>query len=538
MRICVLHSAEEGLDSVEDSQDLWPDVGVYAPRHTVENKYIKKTTAKEQIDEAVAEGYDIYFQFLWGTHDDTVSGVDAIKYFESLNLPSAGIRGWERERSKLAFYTEARKQGFPPVPGVDKFPLFVKPAFSYASLLIDEHSLCQNETELERTIQHLNKGMREARLRRAVGSGHANPEEFVRACEAAGRDSDDVVVQEYIDGDEYSVVVLAMGEIPIPMAPQKARLPEKQKFLTFDAKFDGESGYELLDEAANPALYRHLQETAVKGFKAGKMATNNMGCDVDMRIGPDGKAVVIEVDPMPVWFLAPGNKFEDTDVKQGLAGHQRAAVDIFITNHFLRNPDQKRVRELSALETFYDECSSHYDQTKSYANAAQAATTIVETFSYDGTILDLGCKIGLLGQKLRGQQSDMSSAKSSIQRLVGVDMSNKMLDICRQSAYYDELFHRPILQFLAEYNEPVDHVITLSALQHLAVQELSFVLARCFQIARQSVTISVVKEDEAGDASLFFLDHTEDVKSLGLPFGWKLSSQIEDGCTLLRFGKC
>lgn len=537
MRICVLHSAEDSGDSVEDSQDLWPDVGVYAPRHSVENKYIKKTTAKEQIDAAAAEGYDIYFQFLWGTHDDTVSGVDAIKYFESLNLPSSGIRGWERERSKLAFYAEARKQGFPPVPGVEKFPLFVKPAFSYASLLIDEHSLCQNETELESTIIRLNTGMREARLRRAVGSGHANPEEFVRACEAAGRHSDDVVVQEYIDGEEYSVVVLAMGEIPVPMAPQKAKLPEKQKFLTFDAKFDGESGYELLDEAENPALYRHLQETAVKGFKAGKMATNNMGCDVDMRIGPDGKAVVIEVDPMPVWFLAPGNKFEDTDVKQGLAGHQRAAVDIFITNHFLRHPDQKRMQELSALETFYDNCSAHYDQTKSFAQAAQVATTIAEKFSFDGTILDLGCKTGLLGQKLRQQQNGMSSTKSSDQRLTGVDMSNKMLDICRQSQYYNKVFHRPILQFLAEYNDPVDHVVSLFALQDLSVPEVSFVLARCFQLARKSVTISIGGKDESGNASPFFLDHTEDVKSLGLPFGWQLVSQIEDQSTLLRFEK-
>ncbi|KAJ5937809.1 hypothetical protein N7454_004151 [Penicillium verhagenii] len=532
MRICVLHSSEEGGDSVEDSQELWPDVGVYAPRHVVENKYIKKPTAKEQIDEAVTEGYDFYFQFLWGTHDDTVSGIDAIKYFETLNVPSAGIRGWERNRSKVAFYTEARKQGFPPVPGVDKFPL---PAFSYASLLIDQHSLCQNETDLALAISRLNTGMREARARRAVGLGYADPEEFVRACEEAGRDSDDVVVQEYIDGQEYSVVVLAMGEIPVPMPPQRARLPADKKFLTFDAKFDGESGYELLDEAENPDLYHHLQETAVQGFKAGRMATNNMGCDVDMRIGPDGKAIVIEVDPMPVWFLAPGNKFEDTDVKQGLAGHQRAAVNIFITNHFLRNPDPRRMKELSELEAFYDNCSSRYDQTKSYAQAKQAADKVTQDLSYNGTILDLGCKTGLFGQKLRRQQK----AASDSQRLIGVDISNKMLDICRQSGDYDELFHRSILQFLADYNNPVDHVISLSAFQHLAVPELDFVLARCFQLARQSVTITVdKKEEKSEDLTAFFLDHTEDVKALGLPFGWHLVTEIEEeGSTLLRFEK-
>lgn len=532
MKICVLHSAEESGNSVEDSEDLWPDVGAYATRHVVENKYIKKSTAKSQIDQAVAEGYDFYFQFLWGTHDDSVSGVDAIKYFESLNLPSAGIRGWERERSKLDFYTEARKQGFPLVPGVEKYPLFVKPAFSYASLLIDQHSLCQNESELANTIDRLNNGMREARMRRAIGSGKENPEEFVRACEIAGRDSDDIVVQEYVNGEEYSVIVLAMGDIPVPMTPQRAKLPGDKKFLTFDAKFDEDSGYELLKEEENPALFRHLQETAVRGFMAGNMATNNMGCDVDVRVGSDGKAVVIEVDPMPVWFLPPGNKFEDTDVKQGLAGHQRAVVNIFIVNHFLRHPDQGRLEELRKLEAFYDNYISEYEQVESLGRITQAASTIVENIPYSGTVLDLGCKTGLLGQKLR------SSKTSSIDKLVGVDISSKMLNICQQSKSYDELLHMPMLQFLAERNDPFDHLICLSSLQQLSVPELDFVLARCFQIAGKSVTLTVDKKFDAAEDSALLLDHSEDVKSLGLPFGWNLiSTQEDEWTTLLRFEK-
>ena len=68
--------------------------------------------------------------------------------------------------------------------------------------------------------------------------------------------------------------------------------------------------------------------------------------------------------------------------------------------------------------------------------------------------------------------------------------------------------------------------------------ELDFVLARCFQLAGQSVTLTVDKKFDTSEDSALVLDHSEDVKALGLPFGWNLISMQEDEwTTLLRFEK-
>jgi hypothetical protein len=83
----------------------------------------RKTMPFAQIDAVVAEGFDFYFNFIWGTHEDSVAGIDASRYFESLDLPSVGIRSYERERSKNDFFADARRIGVPPVPGTARWPL-------------------------------------------------------------------------------------------------------------------------------------------------------------------------------------------------------------------------------------------------------------------------------------------------------------------------------------------------------------------------------------------------------------------------------
>ena len=218
MKICVLHSASEGR--VEDTEGLWSDPGLYIAEHTFEYRCIKKDTAEAQIDAAVAEGFQFYINFMWGMLDDNFAGIAAIKYLESLHLPFAGIRSFERERTKYQFYVEARCLGTPAVPGNTNFSLFVRPAIDSASQLVDEHSICHTEEELEFTIRRLHSKMRNSRVRRARALGVDNPDRYVREREAAGRNSSDLVVQEFIDGEEYAVAVLARGDVPVPLSPQ------------------------------------------------------------------------------------------------------------------------------------------------------------------------------------------------------------------------------------------------------------------------------------------------------------------------------
>ncbi|KAG8425613.1 hypothetical protein J3458_002296 [Metarhizium acridum] len=121
MRIFVFQSSYEGSDSVLEDFDIQSQPGLFTSQHEFEYRFIHKDKAQQEIDAAVAEGFDFYINFLWGTLDDPVAGVLASRYFESLGLPSCGVRSWERSKTKNDFYKAARLRGAPPVPGVDHF---------------------------------------------------------------------------------------------------------------------------------------------------------------------------------------------------------------------------------------------------------------------------------------------------------------------------------------------------------------------------------------------------------------------------------
>ncbi|KAJ6172182.1 hypothetical protein N7470_001249 [Penicillium chermesinum] len=512
MRICVFQSCFEELQaSVGETQELCMNPGVFTTQHTVVHKTIHKATAKEQIDQAVAEGYDFYLNFMWGTHDDSLAGVDAIRYFESLDLPSAGVESSEREQSKWDFFAAAKKAGRPLVPGTEKYPLFVKPASSYGSMFIDEHSLCRDEDELQKCIARLNGLMRPVRIQRAQALGWTDAEEYVRDMESAGRYSSDIVVREFIPGEEYSVVVIAMGETPVPLIPQRAKykkIDDKPQILTLELKFDAESGYELLSEEEDPALWKHLQETAVEAFTAKKMYTNRMGCDVDMRIGSDGRAYVIEVDPLPVFFYPLGSQLEDTDVKYGFPGSYPAVVNTYITNYFLMNPSRR--------SPHFNEVAALFDDL-SMTMAMRDSSWILPEITYQGTVLDLGCGIGNVGDALRARE------QKGITELIGVDISRKMLDRCYHYGGYTELVHDRMEVHLSKRAEMVDHIFCAFALEFLPMEELYFVLARCFQLAKQSITLVI--DNSAGSPErelLYALDQAESVKMFQIQRGWHL----------------
>ncbi|KAJ5719678.1 hypothetical protein N7493_007256 [Penicillium malachiteum] len=530
MRICVLQSFFEELQaSVGEAQELCMNPGVFTSQHAVAHKTIHKATAKAQIDEAVQEGYDFYLNFMWGTHDDSLAGVDAIRYLESFNLPSAGVQSSERAQSKWDFFAEAKRAGSPLIPGTENYPLFVKPASSYGSMFIDEHSLCQNEAELESCIVRLNKLMRPVRLQRAQALGHSDPAQYADCREKEGRESTDIVVQEFIAGEEYSVVVIAMGETPVPLIPQRAKykqVGDAARILTLELKFDAESGYELLNECDNPALWKHLQETAIEAFTTKKMYTNFMGCDVDMRIGNDGRAYVIEVDPLPVFFYPTGSQLEDTDVKYGFPGGYRAVINTYITNYFLKHPGD-RDRRYHDLATIFDNLSINSD------HPIDEFADITALGPWNGTVIDLGCGRGNLGRALKADQ------RNNITHLVGVDILEKALEEHCEDSWYDEVVNDRMERFLAKQTRKVDHIFCISALQFLNIEELDFVLARCFQLAKRSITIVIDASETSarydtgtGDRLRpFFADHSESIATFQIQSGWELRMPVKsDHC--------
>ncbi|GFF32010.1 LOW QUALITY PROTEIN: hypothetical protein IFM46972_03405 [Aspergillus udagawae] len=226
--------------------------GLSTTEHTFEYRFIHKATAKEEIDAAAAEGSDFYFNFMSATLNDPVAGILESRYFESLNLPSCGIRSWERSMTKNNINKNARRRAAPPVPGTDRFPLL---------------SACHNQAELE------------GALRRAEAMGIEDTNAFAESYNLA---FDDIVIQEYIDGEEYTCTVFQMGDACIALTPFK--VGTKERTGTEKLKFDGETRMQLLRKKVNPFLFERLQSAAIDASMASGCQGSNMGSDIEIQL--------------------------------------------------------------------------------------------------------------------------------------------------------------------------------------------------------------------------------------------------------------
>ncbi|KAG6129309.1 hypothetical protein E4U12_004756 [Claviceps purpurea] len=550
MRICVFLSSYEGSGSVlEELDTITSQPGLFTSQHEFEYRWIHKDKAEKQINAAVAEGFDFYFNFLWGTPVDAVAGVDASRYFESLNLPSCGVRSSCLSQTKNEYYSAARLRGAPQVPGVERFPLFVKPGFGSASQLIDDRSVCRNQEELDSALRRMHEALYEPRLRRAAALGIEDPVGYARSLEAAGRDSEDIVVQEYIEGKDYGCVVVQLGQSCVALAPYVYRmkaLPQKEQFLTFAAKFDDGTYPELLRKKDDAALFERLQQAAIEAFGASSCKENNTGCDVDLRVTADGQVFVIEVNPHPAQFIPTGSD-QDFPVIHGFPGGHWALINVYIANYLLRHSEQDD-RHVGVASK-YDDMAPKYDHFVDTGDMTvkQMLVKLVETYDFSGTILDLGCGTGAVGRALaqcqKYQQCDSTSSSSSssapvshqkgIYRLLGCDISPGMLDVCRKTGLYAYLHLNTIQATLMNLTETVDHVICSSVLHLVGPEMFTFIVVLLFVLANKSITLSV---DEISDAYnenlvkaglnvLYSFDHVARMEAFGAPEGWRLVSK-------------
>ncbi|GIK04311.1 hypothetical protein Aspvir_008390 [Aspergillus viridinutans] len=511
MRICVLQSSYEGSGSaLQDVDDKPAQPGLFTTEHTFEYRFIHKATAKEEINALVAEGFEFYFNFMWGTLDDPVAGVLESRYFESLNLPSCGIRSWERSMTKNDFYKNARRRGALLVLGTDGFPLFVKPANGCASQLIDDQSDCHNQEELEGALRRINMGLYDARVRRAEAMGIEDTKPMLNLT----RDSDDVVVQEYIDGEDYTCTVVQMGDSCIALTPFKVvtkETPRREKFLTFELKFDDETRIELLRKKENPVLFGRLQKVAIEAFVVSGCQGSNMGCDVDLRARPNGDVLAIEVNPQPAAFM-PEGPFQDLPIIQSSWRIPGAQQDV----------SEKIAATYNGLAWKYDTIEANS------STIAAGIKNLTEAYDFDGTVFDLACGTGVFGRML----TESNAARG--RHLLGFDISSKMGGIYRSTGVYEAVHIESMEQALLNcdrFAEGVDHIVCFSAIHFLRPEIFAFVLVLSFTLARKSITISVdeipevynEKLEEMNVGHMHSWNHLASILAFGEPPNWCLT---------------
>lgn len=538
MRFCLFQSKYTDENVLKD-HDEYPDPSRFINEHTYEHRLIDKANAKAQIDAAVAEDFDFYISFMWATPEDDVAGVEAVEYLESLNVPFIGMRSRLLLKSKTDLYEAARAHGSPPVPGDDphSFPVIVKASHNCASMFLNPKSICFTAEERDAVIAAIDVQLQPGRERSQAKNapGPALPASIDNLPK-------DIIVQQFVQGIDYSVVVIEFGDTPIALNPTIYEYPaadadNPNRFLTFDIKFSSELSERLISHDDNPVLFDTLQKLAIEAYTVNGSIGGSWG-NVDIRVQPNGEPVVIEVNPMPAIFLPPEIQFEDPVISESLPGGHRALLNIILASYFMQQDDEEKNRA-RAIASRYDEIAPKYDsEYLSHSTAETVLASFIPRFDFSGSLLDIACGTGIVGRLIREHSpkhtgvrivSDVSAGTPA--RHDGVDISPEMVRTC-ENAGYNVTYLGPMQEVLPRISEQFDHIFCYQAIHFVSNFELSLVLARCFQLALKSVTIGI---DEIPDeyntriralkppaCFLTSINHIQEIRNFGVPRGWQL----------------
>jgi D-alanine-D-alanine ligase len=222
MKVCVLQP-DYSTTSV-DYKDYDPprDLAGLLPEHQVDHVFINKLTTYRQLKQLSRKGYDIFVNLCEGYMEWEVPGIDVYHHLEYLNLPFTGPGSVLFDVPKpimkyVAYAADVKTPAAVEVTDADqidkvlntlKFPMFAKPSKAGDSLGIDENSKLNTEEELRARLEALT-------------------DEF-----------GEVIVEEYVDGREFTVLVAGNtdGKGCTSYKPVEYIFPPDRSFKTYAMK--------------------------------------------------------------------------------------------------------------------------------------------------------------------------------------------------------------------------------------------------------------------------------------------------------------
>jgi D-ala D-ala ligase C-terminus/SET domain len=322
MRVCVLQP--DYTDSAVPYRHFDParDLSRLLPECEVDHLFLKKTLVYKQLRQAAGHDYDIFVNLCEAYLDWDIPSMDVIWSLDLLNLPYTGPGARLYDPSKSLMKYVAYTQGVPFPAFVEarseadcdralvqlRFPMFVKPAHAGDSLGIDSASRVNSEDTLRR-----------------------------KTCDVI-REFGGALIEEYIDGREFTVLVAADPRNrfePMTFQPIEFRFPEGSSFKTYELKVEQhhpECNVPVADRGLDARLRcaaRHIfagfegEGYARLDFRADAAGELffldiNFACSVFYQEGYEGSAdYILKHDPAgPAGFLR-------TIVADGIERHRR-----------------------------------------------------------------------------------------------------------------------------------------------------------------------------------------------------------------------
>lgn len=278
MKICVLQP-DYSTSSVDyQYYDPPRDLAQLYPEAEIDHVLLNKLTVYKQLKELKKKDYDVFVNLCEGYLEWNVPSIDVIYTMELLNLPHTGpstlLYDPTKELMKYVAFCEGVKTPayflIEKIEDVEnacsllQFPLFVKPAKAGDSLGVDEHSLVFDKKQLTTKVASI-------------------IEEY-----------NEILVEEYIDGREFTVLVAANadGKTSTAFRPVEFIFPEGNRFKTYALKtseLHPDANIPVTDESLN----LQLRESAQRIFKS----FNGVGyARMDFRMNNKGELFFLEVN--------------------------------------------------------------------------------------------------------------------------------------------------------------------------------------------------------------------------------------------------
>ena len=277
MKVCVLQPDYSTTGVDYKNYDPPRNLSALLPGHQVDHVFLNKLTTHKQLKELSRCGYDIFVNLCEGYADWEVPGIDVICALETLNLPFTGpnskVYDPPKELMKYVAYCEGVEtpafltikeiSALEKLPKELDFPLFVKPSHAGDSLGIAEDSLVHTSQEL------------------------------TQKCELIIKQYGEAMIEKYIEGREFTVLVAASAEGSVKtFLPVEYIFPEGKSFKTYSLKTS-----ELHPSSNIPCndkiLEKKLRDASEKIFKtAGGVGYGRL----DFRVDNKGAIYFLEIN--------------------------------------------------------------------------------------------------------------------------------------------------------------------------------------------------------------------------------------------------
>lgn len=321
MKVCVLQPDYSTTGVDYKNYDPPRNLSSLLPNDEVDHVFLNKLTTYRQLKELKKKNYDIFINLCEGYLEWEVPSIDVIHSLDSLDLPYTGptVKLYDptKELMKYVAYCEGVKT--PAYFIIDKpvdiekaeqflaFPMFIKPAKAGDSLGIDENSVLYNKEDLLKKVVEIYN------------------------------DYGPLLVEEYIDGREFTVLVAANkdGKSCTVFKPVEYVFPEGKSFKTYSLK-TSELHPDCNFPCTDPVLDKKLRNAAERIFKG----FNGVGyARLDFRVNDNNEIYFLEVNFTCSVFYTDGYegsadfilKFDEAGqkgflehiIEEGIARHRR-----------------------------------------------------------------------------------------------------------------------------------------------------------------------------------------------------------------------